>query len=160
MLSVELFRKIKEAAKKGYNWKKGNRWVVKIRASCDVCEEKCLTTGFINSPYWVCGHCMIKFKMGELQKIEGKEVELQKTCVTMSTADLETPCILIPKDKERAKMVVTETHNMIFERKAEIEKCVTRQKTEVVVRKNCVSQKTEELDVTQTLMQFSNGDRA
>ena len=56
MLSVDLFRKIKEAAKKGYNWKKGNRWVVKSRSSCDVCKEKCITTGIINSPYFVCGH--------------------------------------------------------------------------------------------------------
>ena len=160
MLSVELFRKIKEAAKKGYNWKKGNRWVVKSRSSCDVCKEKCITTGIINSPYFVCGHCMIKFKMGELQKIEEKEAELQKTCVTMRTSELETQCILIRKDKERAKQVLMETHNMIFERKAEMEKCVAHQKAEAAARKNGVSVKTEEQDVAQALMQLSRGGRA
>jgi hypothetical protein len=53
-----------------------------------------------------------------------------------------------------------ETHNMIFERKAEMEKCVAHQKAEAAARKNGVSVKTEEQDVAQALMQLSRGGRA
>ena len=158
---------IYDAQKKGYNW------IVRTDVACAVCEEKSLTTNVQDSPYWLYEKCMFRFAKTEVLKNEKWEKNVQVLCVITRTEkekaqkSVENMCVLI---NERHKHDTESAEHLTAVRKAvrearevdELERETAREvvrkvtpKEEDPARKNA-----EELDVEETLIQISQGDRA